>query len=269
MGKTGLMAVTACLALASAAQAAAPATQRNFVACPVVQDTKTVPCWLAEYKGETYYLGIQTDISAEWYPPFLGHKAMVEGTVSNEPRICGGIVLKPNKVSVLPELAPECTEMRPERAEYQVPFAPRGPGPSKGGLAFAPAPGTAAARPPAPAAPQPPFQARTFTVPYDFDTPTVTGRTSRALQQAVTYARAIKASSIEVMGYRGQVLMTDGPAREEAPGIAQVRAQQVGELLGQVGIAPSSIKVAWKDAPEPADGITDSTKRRTTILVKP
>lgn len=263
------MAAVSLLALFSAGAAQAAEQHLNFVSCPILRDTATVPCWLSEYKGELYYLGIQQDASAEFYPPFLGHKVLAEGVVSSEPRICGGIVLKPNKVSVLPELAPECTEMRPERAEYQVPFAPRGPGPSKGGLAFAPAPGTAAARPPAPAAPQPPFQARTFTVPYDFDTPTVTGRTSRALQQAVTYARAIKASSIEVMGYRGQVLMTDGPAREEAPGIAQVRAQQVGELLGQVGIAPSSIKVAWKDAPEPADGITDSTKRRTTILVKP
>jgi len=25
-----------------------PANRRNFVACPIVRDTKTLPCWLAE-----------------------------------------------------------------------------------------------------------------------------------------------------------------------------------------------------------------------------
>ena len=43
--------------------------QRNFVACPIVRDTKTVPCFLAEYEGETYYLGIQQDITSDFHPP--------------------------------------------------------------------------------------------------------------------------------------------------------------------------------------------------------
>ena len=51
--------------------------RRNFVACPIVQDTKTVPCWLSEHEGERYYLGIQTDISAEFHPPYLGHQVLV------------------------------------------------------------------------------------------------------------------------------------------------------------------------------------------------
>jgi outer membrane protein OmpA-like peptidoglycan-associated protein len=259
--------VTFALFAAASAQAAAPATQRNFVACPVVQDTSTVPCWLAEYRGETYYLGIQTDISAENFPPYLGHQALVEGTVTGEPRICGGVVLKPLKVSVLPDLAPQCNEIRPARAQFEVPFAPRGPGPSKGGLAFAPAPGTARAA--APAAPTPPFEARTFVVPYDFASQTVTGRTSRMLQQAVTYARAIKASRIEITGYRGQVLLSDGPALDEAPGIAEVRAKQIGDLMIQVGVPAAMLKLAWKDDPEPADGVTDAARRRTTIVVEP
>ena len=28
------------------------AARRNFVACPIVRDTASVPCWLAEYEGE-------------------------------------------------------------------------------------------------------------------------------------------------------------------------------------------------------------------------
>ena len=43
--------------------------QRSFVACPIVRDTKTVPCFLAEYEGEMYYLGIQQDISTPFTHP--------------------------------------------------------------------------------------------------------------------------------------------------------------------------------------------------------
>lgn len=270
MKRSFAIATASLLMAAQASAAAAPKTQRNFVACPIVQDTKTVPCWLAEYKGETYYLGIQTDISSAWFPPYLEHKTLVEGTVSNEPRICGGVVLKNLKTSVLPELDRSCNEIRPERADYQVPFAPRGPGPSKGGLAFAPSPGQAGApRPAPPAPPTPPYQPKEFVVPYEFDAQAVTGRTSRALQQAVQYARAIKASQVEVVGYRGQTMMSDGPPLVEMAGIAQVRAKQVGELLQEVGIPPAQLKVSWKDAPEKATGIDDGAKRRTVILVKP
>src|SRR5690606_32776948 len=87
-----------------------PATQRNFVTCPIVRDTATVPCWLAEYDGELYYLGIQTDVSAEFHPPLLGHRVLVEGTVKDGPRICGGIVLEPVKVAPLAELDGTCNQ---------------------------------------------------------------------------------------------------------------------------------------------------------------
>lgn len=33
------------------------ATNLSFIICPIVRDPKTVPCWLAEYKGVVYYLG--------------------------------------------------------------------------------------------------------------------------------------------------------------------------------------------------------------------
>src|SRR5690606_4481636 len=65
----------------------------SFVACPIIQDTNTVPCWLAEHEGELYFLGIQTDASG-WSPPWLGHKLLVEGTITDNPRVCGGIVLE-------------------------------------------------------------------------------------------------------------------------------------------------------------------------------
>ena len=48
------------IVLLLAAALAAPhvcAQNLSFVTCPIVRDTKAAPCWLAEYKGETYYLG--------------------------------------------------------------------------------------------------------------------------------------------------------------------------------------------------------------------
>ncbi|HYM34011.1 MAG TPA: hypothetical protein VET48_01380, partial [Steroidobacteraceae bacterium] len=185
-----------CIAI-SAPAATPPAAHRNFVACPIVRDTQTVPCWLAEYDGELYYLGIQTDVSADWYPPYLGHRVLVEGTIAPDTsRICGGIVLKPVTTSVMPELDPTCdTQVLPAVEQYTVPFAPRGPGPSKGSLAFGNArPNTE---------PSAPFAEKQFVVPYEFDWPWVTGKTSHVLQQAVRYAQVSKASRIEITGYRG------------------------------------------------------------------
>jgi outer membrane protein OmpA-like peptidoglycan-associated protein len=229
-----------------------------------VRDTQTVPCWLAEYKGELYYLGIQTDVSAEWYPPYLGHRVLVEGTVTDDYRICGGLVLKPVVTSSLPELDPSCnTTILPAEERFTVPFAPRGPGPSKGSLAFG------NARPTPPPAPSPPYEAKQFVVPYEFDWPWVTGKTSRALQQAVRYAQAIKASRIEITGYRAATLLSSGELLVEQSGIAERRAKQVAEHLSTVGIAAERIQTQWIEQVEPADGSRDFERRRVTILVNP
>src|SRR5579885_2519716 len=91
----------------------AAAQERNFIACPIVRDTKTVPCFLAEYQGELYYLGIQQDITAEFHPPQLKHEVLVEGRISEGPRICGGIPLKPLAISVLKEVNPACNTLLP------------------------------------------------------------------------------------------------------------------------------------------------------------
>jgi hypothetical protein len=72
------------LAALSAASLAAeePTARRNFVACPIVRDTASVPCWLAEYQGELYFLTLQTDVSSPVTPPWLGHRVLVEGTAA-------------------------------------------------------------------------------------------------------------------------------------------------------------------------------------------
>jgi outer membrane protein OmpA-like peptidoglycan-associated protein len=239
--------------------------RKNFASCPVVQDTKTVPCWLAEYGGELYYLGIQTDISAEFHPPYLGHKVLVEGVVSNEPRICGGIVLKPVVVSPLLEPDPSCNTILPAVDKYTVPFAPRPPGPSGGTLAFQ--------APPAPPAQtavavQPPFAAKEFSIYYDFDAP-VTGRHAAILTQILDYAEKSGAKRVIVNGYRGATLLSDKTVLTEQQGIAKARAEEIADLLQRAGLSKAVIQVNSRSDPEPPKGIDDWQSRRTTVRIEP
>jgi hypothetical protein len=235
--------------------------RKNFLSCPVVQDTKTVPCWLAEYKGELYYLGIQTDISAEFHPPYLGHKALVEGVVSNEPRICGGVVLKPVVVSPMPEPDSTCNTILPAVDKYTVPFAPRPPGPSGGTLAFQ-------APPPAPVAEQPPFLAREFSIYYDFDQP-ISGRHAGLLSEIVAYAEKAQAKRIIVTSLRGATLLSDGTLLTEQSGIAEARADEITQLLKRAGLVKVEMRIVPRRDPKPADGNEDWRTRATTVRVEP
>src|ERR1035438_8225109 len=110
--------------------AAAFGQQRSFVSCPIVRDTSTVPCFLAEIDGEVYYLGIQQDITSDFHPPQLKHEVLVEGRVAQGPRVCGGIPLQPVSISVLKEVNLASNIRLPPEPGIDAPPAPRGPGPS-------------------------------------------------------------------------------------------------------------------------------------------
>src|SRR5690606_18785666 len=177
---------------------------RNFVACPIVRDTSTVPCWLSEYDGELYYLGIQTDVSAPVHPPLLGHKVIVEGVVKEGPRICGGVVLEPVQLSPVAERDANCNQVWPAEDRYTIDFNPRPPGPSEGRLAFQ-----------TPVPPPPPEPApRDFAIFYYFDG-LIAGRNSGTLNQIVDYAVAIDASRVSIVAYQGDVLLSNGTTLTE------------------------------------------------------
>jgi outer membrane protein OmpA-like peptidoglycan-associated protein len=245
---------------ATAAQPNAGA-RRAFVACPIVRDTKTVPCWLAEYAGEVYYLGIQTDISADFDPPYLGHRVLVEGFVKDGPRICGGLVLEPVNASPLPELDATCNTILPAEDRYQVPFAPRPPGPSGGRLAFDPPPGGAR---PASVREGP----QEFVLEYDFDA-AVMGRHSNALTQIFDYAREVGARRIAIAGHRGASLLSDGSTLTERADLAEIRAREVAKLLAGAGLDAASFEVAWSSELVAPDGDRDWRSRRTVVRVEP
>jgi len=255
--------VAAIALLGTASTAAAPEPHRNFVACPIVRDTATVPCWLAEYKGELYFLTLQTDVSAPVNPPQLGHQVLVEGVVSDEPRICGGIVLKPVVLSVLPELDSSCSTVLPAEERYNLTFeAPRPPGPSKGRLAFDPPPQAAPARP----APEPTTGPRTFTLQYDFDG-LIAFRHAQQLQQIQEFAQKSRAARIEITAYRAASLLSNDTLLAERDDIGRRRAEQVASLFKDAGLAKLTYDVRWLEAARP-DGVNDAARRRVEITVR-
>jgi hypothetical protein len=253
----------ALLTLAGAvALAAPPEHRRNFVACPIVRDTTSVLCWLAEHDGELYFLTLQTDVSAPVTPPWLGHRVLVEGTVaSNRERICGGVVLEPVVLSVLPELDASCNTVLPAEERYNLTFEPpRPPGPSAGRLAFAPTPGDAPAPPPAPA--------KSFALRYDFDG-LVVFRHAGELTAILDAARTHDARTVAVRGHRGAVLLSDGSTVTEKPGIARQRAEQLAALLKGAGLIEVEYRVLFDETPGAARGEDDAALRFVTVELLP
>lgn len=255
------MASLAPAAFAAIALLAAPVQAQQgslaFVACPIVRDTSKVPCWLSEYGGELYYLGIQSDVSAPFNPPSLGHMALVEGVPQNGERVCGGIVLEPVKVSVMPELSPECDKLLMVDPRYELPFEPpRPPGPSGGRLAFAP--------PEPPPRPEPPFVARTFDIHFPFEG-SIDFKTPGALQEVWDYARDIKATRIDIEGRRAAVRLTDGTVIQEREGIGEVRAREVARMFEGLVDSVETITISHSEDAIPGDW----RARKVAVTVRP
>jgi outer membrane protein OmpA-like peptidoglycan-associated protein len=235
--------------------AAALGQQRSFVSCPIVRDTKTVPCFLAEYNGELYYLGIQQDITSEFHPPQLKHEVLVEGRVAEGPRVCGGIPLQPISISVLKEVNLACNTLLPPEPGMDAPAALRGPGPSS-------------VRSEAGTGPREPLTGRhEFTVLYAFDDDYLEYAANQVVTEAAAYAKRIGASNVKVAGYRATTLLSNGDRLVEKAGLAEKRAQDITTLLRGLGVP--GVIVEWKTEPEPGDGRTDPSRRRVTILVTP
>ena len=238
--------------------AAAEPQHLNFLSCPIVRDTSTVPCWLTRYEGELYYLGIQTDVSAAFRPPWLGHRVLVEGVVSGEARICGGVVLTDLRISVMPELDPSCDEQLPAEARYTIDFNPRPPGPSGGRLAFE---GADPNRYPSASD----LEGPEFLLTFDVDR-SIEFRHPLELMRIIDYAKTVSATAIRVHGSRGSTLLTDGSTIVESDGVSKRRAEDVARMLRSVDL-DADISATWSDEPSPADGVDDWKSRSVTVVV--
>jgi hypothetical protein len=210
--------------------------QKSFVACPIARDTRTAPCFVAEYDGETYFLGT----SQSEHVPQLKHEVLVEGRVVNGPRVCGGLRLNPVSISVLPEVNLSCNLLLPAEPGIEAPPMP--------------------ARP---AVHEPSSGPDEFVLLYEFDS-------DRAdvdvVNQAAAYANKI-GGKVKVTGSRATSLLSDGRKLVEHEGLAQKRANSVAEMLRGLGVSSVAVE-APKDA-APADGANDPSHRRVVIQVTP
>lgn len=225
----------------------ARAQNLSFVTCPIVRDTKTTPCWLAEYNGETYYLGEQGGVAQDFYPPQLNHDVLVEGAVAEGPRVCGGIPLRPVKTSVLLELNRACNTILP--AEDGIEAPPRTA--TRGAPSWVKSDGPGES-----------------TLYFDFDNDFLSLHTTGAVQQAATYFHQSMASRIDVGAYRGSSRLSNGTVMVEKTTTAAERANKIRDTLVGLGVPPAAVNVqVINDRREP-DGINDAWSRKVTLSVK-
>jgi hypothetical protein len=232
----------------SAQQSSSSPARRNFVACPIVRDTKTQPCWLAESDGELYYLGQQGGVANDFYPPQLGHLALVEGAVG-QGRVCGGIPLQPVKVSVLRELTPACRAMLPAEDGIEAPPpipAPRGPAPS---WVKVDGPGD-------------------VTLYFDFDNDFFSLHVTLALTDLAKHVAQLEESRVEVTGFRAATRLTNGQVMTERDDMGSIRARKVADTLTGLGVPARVITVNAPTEAQPADGVNDPWNRRVEIRVR-
>lgn len=221
------------------------AQQKNFISCPIVRDTKTVPCFLAEYEGETYFLGIQQDIANDFHPPQLKHEVLVEGTVAQGPRVCGGIPLQPVAISVIKEVNLNCNTLLPAEPGIDAPPLRRPEEPQRETYSG-------------------PHE---FTILYSFNDDVADYAAIATVNEAASYAKRIGASSVKINGYRTTTVLSDGNRLVEKADLAEKRAANIKNLFAGLGV--QRISVQWKDDAEAGDGKADPSRRRVTILVTP
>jgi hypothetical protein len=219
----------------------------SFVACPVVRDTKTVPCWLAEYNGETYYLGNQGGVAQDFYPPQLNHEVLVEGVIVEGPRVCGGVPLRPVKTSVLLEINRACNTVLPAEDGIDAPER----SPSREPVSWVRSAGPA-----------------DVTIFFDFDNDFLSLHTTTAVQRIADQFKQTGASSIEVSAFRGASKLSNGSVMVEQQVIVAARAAKVREILVGLGIPQASLRVSVISAPAAPDGVNDPWTRKVTLSVK-
>ena len=245
--------------LALAGGAAAEAQAVRFIACPVYRDTdagRKSGCWLADETAS----GVRYDVSRSPTLPDWNFEILVEGEVAAEQdNACGGVVLAPVRVSVLPG---HCTrhlvpaEGFPGR-RFVLP--PRNVRP------------LSEPRPPLTG----PAETRTFHIPFDFNRAFLVYQLGDYLfDQAATYIRAANPRRIVVTGWAATRPSTvSGRELAEDPAIAEARAVLIREALLRMGVPADRIEMRHRTGAEPvdaegADGLGEPSRRRADILVE-
>jgi hypothetical protein len=107
-----------------------------------------------------------------------------------------------------------------------------------------------------------------FLIEYDFNG-LVVFRHPRALGAILDYARDTQAKRIDITGFRGASLLSNGEKLVEAADIGKRRAEQVAELLKGAGLTSIEYRVRWRDAAAKPNGRTDPKSRKVEVTVGP
>lgn len=219
----------------------------SFVTCPIVRDTKTIPCWLAEYNGEIYYLGNQGGVAQDFYPPQLNHEVLVEGTIAQGPRVCGGVPLRPVKTSVFLEINRACNTILPVEDGIEAPERTTAREPVSWVRSDSPS---------------------DVTLYFDFDSDFLSLHTTTAIQRIVAQFQQTRASEIDVRAFRGSSKLSNGNELVEQPRTVETRAAKVREILEGLGVPKASVRVTVMNEVRTPNGADDSWSRKVTLSVK-
>lgn len=249
------LAVAAVLAAVSP-HAAQAAEELRFISCPVFRDVdagRKSGCWLAQDAAT----GVRYDVGLAPTKPDWNREILVEGRpASTQDDACGGVVLDPVRVSLLPGA---CT---------------RHALPAEG---FAGRRFVLPARNVRPlsemrAAPPRPWTDRSFSLVFDFDRSFVVYQLGDyLLDQAIGWIRAVKPARIVVTGFADTIpTQVSGRELAESPSIARARAEVVAEALRRLGVDMRTVEVRWQTQAQAAavagaDGLVAPSRRRVDI----
>ena len=228
----------------------------QFVSCPIYRDTrvgKKSGCWLVDDPKT----GIRYDVSLSPTKPDWNYQVLVEGTVSdNHQDVCGGVVLTPALISILPAKCP-AFKLEAEGFEgraFQRPKRITQPLSSKR------------------EAPKGPFSDRVFHLFFEFNKSFITYQFGDyMLDQAIHWLTHAKPKQLVVTGYADtQTRQVSGVTLAEDKAVAQQRAQKVVESLVRMGLPASSISIQLNYDPDiidadDADGLSTLSRRRVDI----
>jgi outer membrane protein OmpA-like peptidoglycan-associated protein len=244
-------------ALLAADVATAQADFRRFVTCPIYRDTdagRKSGCWL----GTQVETSQRFDVSNSPDKPLVGRQMLVEGVVSNERDICGGVVLQPVRISVLQEPCPEVivpAEGWPSKPSTLPPnvIAPLGV-PRK--------------------QPQPPFEEKQFHLIFDYDSDFLVYQSVElTIENATLLAQASKAKRVIVTGYADtKGVEASGRLYKEPVALAKARAEMAAEALRRMGVPAHTLQLKWQGDPAPLASeapMHEPSKRRVTVTVQP
>jgi outer membrane protein OmpA-like peptidoglycan-associated protein len=242
---------------ASPAPAASGET-RSFVACPLYRDTdmgRKSGCWLGtDVASRTRY-----DVT--WAPikPQVGKPILVEGVVTAEADTCGGVVLKPVRVSVLDG---SCPILQVAAEEYPGRPSP----PPVEVLAPASVPREL---------PPPPYERRDFSIYFEFGRDFLIYQHSEVvLERIQLYTKASQATQLIIHGFAATEPQLVSRRRIAEPlALAETRAKMVEEALVRLGVPRDRLTLEWSGAPAPTDleggKLPESSKRRVVVTVVP